>query len=77
MMTQSKLTYPDDFNLAECHAIVEKIGELPALYERRGQIARQLLSVEGNTKTAVARLLGITPQSLTNAHLKGQADGEA
>ena len=71
MMTQTQLTYPDGFNLEECHAIVEKISELPALYERRGQIARQLLAVEGNTKSAVARLLGITSQSLTSAHLKG------
>lgn len=64
-MNTTRVVFPEDFPHQELHNIVERLKETRALYQRRLELAEQLLAIHGNTQSAVARELGLTPQAVS------------
>lgn len=64
MNPKKQVTWPDDFPHDELDTIIVGIAEAEQLYRRRRELVKQLIAVRGNTNSAIARSLDITPQAV-------------
>lgn len=74
-MHKSRIVYPHNFPHADLAHVLLRIAETHTLYEQRRQWALELLSIHGNTQSAVARTLDMTPQAVNAMVAKHQQTG--